>query len=128
MKIEPFEPLNKKRKIGSIEFLETESGTIFLDLNRAKKISYELQKMGYQTKIIKNLNGDYITIYFSSLTPDVKIAIDLYTIYETSEQDEYGKVQGLTREEHIFLGKMFGIPNSEIKYFITDLEDDFNQK
>lgn len=128
MKIEPFEPLNKKRKIGSVEFLETESGTIFLNLKQAIKISHELQKMGYQTKIIKNLNGDHVVIYFAFLTPDVKIAVDLYTIYETTEQDEYGKVQGLTREEHIFLGKMFGIPNSEIKYFIMDLEDDFNQK
>ena len=131
MKLKPFnqqfDPLNKNRQLGSVEWLETtDGGSIFLDKKHSTYVSTELQKLGYQTKIIPNMNNEYTVIYYKQINPEIQIAIDLYTTYENTEGSGDGKVQGLTREEHMFLGRMFGFSKGEIKEFILDLKDDFD--
>jgi len=107
------EPLRRKRCIGSIEDIATES--------RARKIQLRLKDdYGYQTVILM-FDRRYEVVYYRQTRTSLK-ALELYKKYLRDQEIWSGNIySGLTLDEHRQLGRAFGISKNQIEWFVNDI-------
>ena len=114
--MEWFSPLKGSRVLGSIEQQEPAD---------VDNICKQLHDKGYQTSVVKTTDNARNIVFYKQLTPMITRGIKLYAKYGLGHNIwTKTKAQGLTKEEHIFLGKLFGFHPDEIQNLLDDLWPD----
>lgn len=114
-----YEEIKNNRLMGSFEYVENE--------NDKSVLVNGLKRLGLNYEYAHDAQGLFI-IYYREKTATIKLAINLYKKYikYDIDTDAPGTYDGLTKDQHRFLGKIFGFTEQEIDWFMGEIDDCFD--
>ena len=81
-----------------------------------------IRDKGWHLYAFAGMNNAVEVMYYRQHTPDIERAVLLYDKYAKSTEWGNNIYQGLTEDEHRFLGKMFGFTQEDIDWFVSDVK------